>query len=477
MNISARLIENAKFGCLAFSAPSAVWNELLADNLSLLADKGGLSIFSFATGAELLKADMTAAETVARLNALPLRVFCREDASEGASFEENAIFKCEAFDATGSFAAGIRCQAGGDIAAATGFYQGVVSADPSLARAWNLLGLCQRLNGEIVAAEKCYHKAIELAGDLPEAFCNLGILLQKSGRENEAQALFSQALDRDNFYFNALLRRAEWLLEGGQINNPEFSELNLRLLMHFSEIGAVQRHLFSSASRFDMVIEDYSEKLHNENGAMANSKIQKLQRLIEAQVLNGAWGAAAGNMQLLAGMTPQTQAEKAVASWCRVRAGRVLSRLQGRLDDAAFVAVLKGFFVPTRMVASTPEEISKSPLSVAEFFSLVLLEVMRDGQIEPAERDLLQRLRTALNVSEDAYITMFNNVRRQLAGIEVTGGLREKFSHQRLFRNICQAAFRDGVIEESEKKILGFACKAFDISSEEFRRIIAEVPR
>jgi len=476
MNISARLIENAQFGCLVFSAPSAVWNELLADNLSLLADTGGLSIFSFATGAELLKADMAAAETVARLNSLPMRVFCREDAIEGASFEESAIFKCESFDVTGSFAAGIRCQAGGDIAAATGFYQGVVSADPSLARAWNLLGLCKRLNGEIDAAEKCYHKAIELAGDMPEAFCNLGILLQKSGRENDAQQLFAHALERDNFYFNALLRRAEWLLESGQINNPEFSELNLRLLMHFSEIGAVQRHLFKSAGRFDMVIEDYSEKLHNENGAMAGSKIQKLQRLIEAQILNGAWGAAAGNMQLLAGMTPQTQAEKTVSAWCRIRAESILSRLQGRLDNAAFVTVLKGF-VPVETAASTPEEVRKSPLSVAEFFSLVLLEVMRDGQIEPAERELLQRLRTALNVSEDAYITMFNNVRRQLAGIEVTGGLREKFSHQRLFRNLCQAAFRDGIIEESEKKILGFACKAFDISSEEFRRIIAEVPR
>ena len=175
-------------------------------------------------------------------------------------------------------------------------------------------------------------------------------------------------------------------------------------------------------------------------------------------------------------MTPQTQAEKTVAAWCRARAELILARLQGRLDNAAFVTVLRGL-IPAETAVSTPEEVRKSPLSVAEFFSLVLLEVMRDGQIEPAERELLQRLRTALNVSEDAYITMFNNVRRQLAGIEVTGGLREKFSHQRLFRNLCQAAFRDGIIEESEKKILGFACKAFDISSEEFRRIIAEVPR
>ncbi len=475
MNVAVKLLETGEVCCLGFELPAASWNELLNDNFSLLADgANGVTLFSFSTGAELVKAEVTA-DIIEKLNNAALPAFCRLGAMESEAFEENVVFKSEKFDATGNFAAGIRCQANGNIDQALAHYQATVAANPALARSWNLLGLCQRIAGKVADAEFSYRKAMGIVADAPEAYCNLGILFQKNGREEEAQQLFLQALTNDQFYFNALLRRAEWLLEAGQINNPEFSELNLRLLMHFSEIGAVQRHLFKSAGRSDMPIEEYAEKLHQDNGAMASSKIQKLQKLIEGLIGNGAWGAAAGNMQLLSSMTPQTQAEKTVAVWCKQRAGRIMARLAGRGGNYSFLQTLQPFLQQSSELA-TPEK-KKSPLNVAEFFSLVLLEVMRDGQIEPAERDLLQRLREALNISEDAYITMFNNVRRQLAGIEVSGGLREKFSHQRLFKNLCMAAFRDGVVEDSEKKILGFACKAFDISSEEFKRIIAEVPR
>ncbi len=470
MNIAAKLHEIGEISCLGLSLPAPAWNDLLGDNFSLLADGAGrAALFSFATGAQLCQIEV-AADQLEKLNSAVLPAFCRLEAIGSDSFSDNIVFKVEKFDCSGHFAAGIRCQSGGDIEGATGHYLATLEADPSLSRAWNLLGLCQRLNGQIQAAEESYHQALKLAPDFPEAFCNLGILFQKAGREEEAQQLFLQALQQDEFYFNALLRRAVWLLESGQINNPEFSQLNLRLLMHFSEIGAVQRHLFQAAARFDTPIEDFAERLHNENGAMANSRIQKLLRLIESQIINGAWGAATGNMDLLSEVTPQTQAEKIVADWCRRRAARVLDKLNGRGERLAFVAGLKRY---AQTEAAEPNK--KAPLTVVEFFSLVLLEVMRDGQIEPSERDLLQKLRVALKVSEGAYMTMFNNVRRQLAGIEVSGGLREKFSHQRLFRNLCSAAFRDGVVEDSEKKILGFACKAFGISPEEFKRIITEV--
>ncbi|MDD3147314.1 MAG: tetratricopeptide repeat protein [Candidatus Riflebacteria bacterium] len=445
------------------------------DQFSLMADgENVVTLFSFATGAELAHGNAPL-EFINKLNAAPMAAFTRHGSTSGPAFEETCVFKSERFDASGRFAAGIRCQATGDISGAIGHYRAVIEAEPSMARALNLAGLCLRVSGDVAGAEDCYKKSISAASHLPEAYCNLGILFQKAGRDEEAQQLFLAALARDQFYFNALLRRAEWLLEAGQINNPEFSELNLRLLMHFSEIGAVQRHLFKAAERSDMAIEDFSEKLHNDNGAMASSKIQKLQKLIESQILNGAMGAAAGNMNLLSSLTPQTQAEKAVFAWCRQRAGRIGERLGNHASQFDFFKTLQPFMISEDSEKTAGQK--KAPLGVAEFFSLVLLEVMRDGQIEPAEHDLLQRLRTALNVPEDAYITMFNNVRRQLAGIEVSGGLREKFSHQRLFKNLCQAAFRDGVVEDSEKKILGFACKAFNVSPEEFKRIIAEVPR
>lgn len=481
MNAVVKQFATGDICCLSFDLSASVWAELMNDQFSLMADvDNSVTLFSFATGAELARADASP-DLVNNLNRAPLSAFTRQGSVSGDAFEEVCVFKSERFDASGRFAAGIRCQATGDIAGAVDHYQAVVTAEPLMARAWNLFGLCLRVSGDVAGAEASYQKAIGAAPHMPEAYCNLGILFQKAGREEEAQKLFLAALAKDQFYFNALLRRAEWLLEAGQINSPDFSELNLRLLIHYSEIGAVQRHLFKAAHRSDMAIKDFSEKLHNDNCAMANSRIQKLQKQIEGQILNGAMGAAAGNMNLLNSMTPQTQAEKIVFDWCRQRAGRIAERMGQHAEQFSFFKTLQFFLRPEEQTGheeqEKPADSKKSPLGVAEFFSLVLLEVMRDGQIEPAEHDLLQRLRTALNVSEDAYITMFNNVRRQLAGIEVSGGLREKFSHQRLFKNLCLAAFRDGVVEDSEKKILGFACKAFNVSSEEFKRIIAEVPR
>lgn len=475
MNVSVEQFETGDICCLSFDLSSSVWSELLNDQFSLMADVNqSITLFSFATGAELARGNADP-EFINKLNQAPLVAFTRHGSTSGVAFEEACVFKSERFDVSGRFAAGIRCQANGDIATAIEHYLAVVAAEPAMARAWNLLGLCRRVSGDVTEAEASYQKSIAAVPHMPESYCNLGILFQKAGREEEAQKLFLAALGRDQFYFNALLRRAEWLLEAGQINNPDFSELNLRLLLHYSEIGAVQRHLFKAAERSDMAIEDYTEKLHNDNCGMANSRIQKLQRQIEGQVLNGAFGAATGNMVLLSSMTPQTQAEKFVFTWCQKRARCIVARIGKHIEQFAFFKNLQPFLATEDQDKAA--ETKKSPLGVAEFFSLVLLEVMRDGQIEPAEHDLLKRLRTALNISEDAYITMFNNVRRQLAGIEVAGGLREKFSHQRLFKNLCQAAFRDGVVEDSEKKILGFACKAFNVSSEEFKRIIAEVPR
>ena len=475
MNTAVELIESGAVCRLDFDLPTTVWQEIMSDNVSLLTDEGGfLSLFSFITGAELLRVE-AGAGLIARMNQFGFSCLNRKPIETGSLNEDVLILKKERFDCTGQFAAGIRNQATGNIEGAIKNYQVAIAAEPLLERALNLLGLCQRISGNVAEAEISYLKAMEVGPDAPEAFCNLGILYQKAGREDEAQKLFEQALNRDQFYFNALLRRAEWLLQSGQLNNSPLSELNLRLLMHYSEVGAVQRHLFSSAQRFDLAIEEYAEKLHNENGGMANAKIQSLQRRIESLLINGAYPAAIENMQLLKSMTPQTHAEKVVVEWCGRRADNIRNKMRNA-GDFKFLQILEESFRPSEPSVTAPDN-KKTPLGVAEFFSLVLLEVMRDGQIEPAERDLLHRLRVALHVPEDAYITMFNNVRRQLDGIEVTGGLREKFSHQRLFRNLCLAAFRDGVIEDGEKKILGFACKAFDISSEEFKRIIAEVPK
>ncbi|PKL50289.1 MAG: hypothetical protein CVV42_03275 [Candidatus Riflebacteria bacterium HGW-Riflebacteria-2] len=457
---------------LDFSLTPAAWSEVAGDNVSIMAIENGLAIFSFATGAMLDSAPADS-RLLAKLPTATAVALNRH--TQGTAAEENLLFKFERFDLTGQFAAGISLQATGDTAGAITAYQKVIEADAGVGRVYNLLGLCQRLKNETAAAEASYYKALEVFADAPDAWCNLGILYQKTGHDMRAQEFFSKALKRDEFYFNALLRRAAWFLETGQVANSEFTTLNLRLLMHYSELATVQRHLISSAERLDMSIEDYCEQLHSDHGILANSKIQQYFRQIEAFINNGAFAQATGYIQMLSGLIRQMHGEQQITGWLQPRLKKIGRRFPTE-SSYEFVKAVRQLSTPDNQPQASDKP-ERKPLTGPEFFSMVLLEIMRDGQIEPAEQELIKKLKAALNVPDEMFMKMFNNVRRQLAGVELSGGLRERFSHQRLFKNLCQAAFRDGVIEESEKKILGFACRAFGISSEEFKRIISEVVR
>jgi hypothetical protein len=178
---------------------------------------------------------------------------------------------------------------------------------------------------------------------------------------------------------------------------------------------------------------------------------------------------------MLSGLIRQMHGEQQITGWLQPRLKKIGRRFPTE-SSYEFVKAVRQLSTPDNQPQASDKP-ERKPLTGPEFFSMVLLEIMRDGQIEPAEQELIKKLKAALNVPDEMFMKMFNNVRRQLAGVELSGGLRERFSHQRLFKNLCQAAFRDGVIEESEKKILGFACRAFGISSEEFKRIISEVVR
>ncbi len=457
---------------LDFSLTPAAWSEIVGDNVSIMAIENGLAIFSFATGALIASASADSA-LLSKLKTATIVALDRQ--SQGGATEENLLFKFERFDLTGHFAVGIRAQATGNTSEAVAAYQRVIEADAGVGRVYNLLGLCQRLCNDTDGAETSYRKATELFADFPDAWCNLGILYQKTGQDMKAQEYFGEALKRDEFYFNALLRRATWFLETGQVANPEFSLLNLRLLMHYSGLAPVQRHLISCAERLDMSLEAYCERLHSDHGILANSKTQQYFRQIEGFINNGAFAQATGYMQMLTDMIQQMHGEEQVVGWLQPRIAKISRRFPAEVPYE-FCAVVREL-TKGNQPQQPCKEVARKPLTGPEFFSMVLLEVMRDGQIEPAEQELLQKLKAALNVPDAMFMQMFNNVRRQLAGVELSGGLRERFSHQRLFKNLCQAAFRDGVVEESEKKILGFACRAFGISSDEFKRIVAEVVR
>ncbi|PKL42357.1 MAG: hypothetical protein CVV41_14550 [Candidatus Riflebacteria bacterium HGW-Riflebacteria-1] len=471
MNCTATLHDSAHLLRLDFSLSPAAWQEIVADNVSIMAVDDKIGVFSFVTGAMLTSASHDNCLNKIMQGTKPCAL--QRQTGDKEPSDDSLLFKFERFDLTGQFAEGIRAQATGNTAAAIANYQQVIAADARIGRVYNLLGLCQRINNDTGAAEESYRLATKFYGEAPDAWCNLGIFYQKTGQDLEAQNYFTEALKRDEFYYNALIRRVSWFLETGQVANPEFARLNLRLLMNFSELAIVQRHIMNSAERLDMSLEQYCEKLHSDHGILANSKIQQYCRRIESGINNGAFASAAEYMVMLNDMTPEMHGEQLIRDWLRPRIEKVQKRFA---SDAtySFIEKLHNLAENCRP-AQTNDKSGHAPLTGSEFFSMVLLEVMRDGQIEPAEQELLKKLKAALNVPDQLFMQMFNNVRKQLAGAEVSDGLRERFSHQRLFRNLCQAACRDGIIEEPEKKILGFACKAFGISSEEFKRIIAEV--
>ena len=119
-----------------------------------------------------------------------------------------------------------------------------------------------------------------------------------------------------------------------------------------------------------------------------------------------------------------------------------------------------------------------NPVTVQEFFMLVLFEVMRDGDIEEPEKKFLNNLKGFLKISDSDYGKMFNHVAKQIAvSGKLDKGPEGKFNPKRVFRNLCKAALRDGVLADSEKKILIAASKLFKISEKEFKAMLLEAKK
>jgi uncharacterized tellurite resistance protein B-like protein len=116
------------------------------------------------------------------------------------------------------------------------------------------------------------------------------------------------------------------------------------------------------------------------------------------------------------------------------------------------------------------------PVTIQEFFMLVLFEVMRDGNIEKSEENFLKTLKNQLKISDNDFMKMFNHVKNQ---VKTVGYKKEEgsFNPKRLFKNLCQAAWRDGVLEESEKQLLLKVCKGFGIPGGEAKKIMMEAKK
>ena len=327
MKTSSKITVQEDLFKISIDVFEAVWGYLLYDNISILADSKSniLRLYSFATGKEQTSTDISK-DNIEELTKNPTI-----ELNYSLGDNNTAIFKKEAIDVTGKFIEAIEAQFKGRISTAIECYKAVLEANPNNYRAFGLLGRCFRSEGKNDEAYECYKKAIELAPNSPEAYCNLGVLFQKEGDEEKAQAAYLQAIELDNFYCNALVKRAAWLLK----NNPDDYELklyNLRLSAVHQDVTSAQTHLknYYELMNFDRTA--YSDKETALFGDFADYKLQKKLKIIESCINNGAYAAALNNMKEVLESTKGTSAENRVAGWCNGRAKRSSKRLGDKLD-------------------------------------------------------------------------------------------------------------------------------------------------
>ena len=327
-----------------FDIFEAVWGYLLYDNVSLLADSktNNLKLYSFLSGKEQTSADISKnnIEELSKSQIIEINYVLGDN--------QTAVFKKEAIDVTGKFIEAIEAQFKGKNATAIECYKAVLEANPNNYRAFGLLGRCYRAEGKMDEAFECYKKAIELAPTSPEAYCNLGVFFQKDGDEEKAQAAFCEAIDLDNFYCNALVKRAAWLLK----NKPDDYELkvyNLRLSAVHQDVNSAQTHLKNYYESMGLDRASYSDKETALFGDFADYKLQKKLKVIESCINNGAYASALNNMKEVIESTKETSAEKKVAGWCHSRAARASKRLGDQLDFDTWKAL-------NELVENTPSE-------------------------------------------------------------------------------------------------------------------------
>ncbi len=474
MYTEIRLVENGRYPSLEFNIPLLTWNDWMQDNISLLPavteNNNEVVLFSFHNG-NVLARGRTTPEQFQRL--FDSSCVCLAAISIGEKpLIETTIFKKEHFDTGGHFFQGVYHQTSGDFDSAILAYEKALKANPQLYRAHNLLGLCHRISGNNEAAEKSYLASIDICSTCPEAQSNLGTLYLKTGREVEAEAMFLKALEADEFYLNALLKLSKLYLKRRKVLDSDFFQINLKLFKLYSSIPKVISRLEDTAQLGQMSLNEYCQRLGSSNSYLNSDQIIRQMKGIEGYINNGALFAAINGLKKLGNESEQTYHGHEILGWCRQRFEKIKATAADlkHLELSNAVSAIKAA-VP----ALKSNEKSVSPLNSTEFFSLVILEIMRDGQIDLHEKKIVQKLRDMLQISDQDYHDIINRIRSQVSANPFFEKEPKGFQPLRLFRSLVRAAARDRVIEESEKKILVFASKAFGISSDDVHRILAEV--
>ncbi|MBP7632546.1 hypothetical protein KBA41_00130 [Candidatus Ozemobacteraceae bacterium] len=462
------------------------WQDWMCQPVALLAETPGCPdravLLSFQSGSALASVTLPQ-EFLAALTSGNTHLLSSGDVPESQDADA-AIVKLEPFDASGFLREGINKQMRGELDAAVEAYARAEAEVPGLPRAANLRGLCLRLLGRNEDAEAAYRREIEITPAMPDAFANLGILFARAGRNAEARAMFEKALDRDQFYLNALLHFARLLAAEGQKTSRLFASLNMRLLGAWADVPQAQEHLLAMATACGASPAEFAALLRAEAGWLADPFVLQTMKRCEILRLNGAFIATLRGYGILLDRTAGTPAAAFFRNWVTRRNALVetmlkdiylkewnglKSELHARHPElsptpAAAPADAGRDTQPERAGAMGPEE----------FYTIIVTEILRDGQVSKHEAELLGRFRTVLRISDQAHSRILDGAVAATARSPMADGGGE-FRSEAFLRRLAAAVIRDGKIDELERKMIILAAQALNVSSDAVKAAFREV--
>ena len=106
----------------------------------------------------------------------------------------------------------------GDLAGADRAYHKVVEIDPSVVRAWQMIGAIQQLEGRIDRALASYQQVLRLDPNQAEALNNMGVAYNSQGKIDEAMACLQRAVALKPSYADAHSNLGMALKERGRLD-------------------------------------------------------------------------------------------------------------------------------------------------------------------------------------------------------------------------------------------------------------------
>jgi tetratricopeptide (TPR) repeat protein len=461
-----------------------VWQEWMTDSLALLPEriqegKPTAAVLLSFTNAQPLMSFNIPWEFWKIATAASAHLIVSGDLT-GEQQLEGSLLKLEPLDTTGQFLAGIRAQIQGDCAGALNAYKIALAANPALPRVANLQGLCYRMLNQSEEAEKAYLREMEICPDLPDPYCNLGILYRKTGRDSLARGMFEKSLDRNTMYWNALLQFSKFILETEGPNAKLLSSLNHRLITLHHTFPQVHEQVAIVAAKLNLPLHDYLTRIRHDAGVLADPAVLAFIKRTEELRLNGAYFSALRGYALLLERTPAGSAlESFLLNWIAKHLTAFEARIPKELIDV--FRRIRGELLAARPALTQqggptpPAEISGSGrLTPEEFFALVLEAVLKDGQIKPEEMQMVFRVKNALRISEATHQAIFAQTAKKMQS-QCMADDGWDFDRVRLFKTLHEAVVRDGKVEASEKKLLEIAQEALELLPEEAARFPIEI--